>query len=64
MPSAMTSSSGPYGGGVQRALVGHGGDAPDQPAHLYGVDRVAEGVLGVEPLDDPVGGAASGCGTW
>ena len=54
----------PYGGGVELALVGHGGDAADQAAHLDGVDAVAQRVLGAQPVDDPVGGAARAPGTW
>ena len=41
---------------VEVGLVGHGGDAADQPAHLDGVDVLAQGALGLEAVDDALGG--------
>ena len=44
------------------ALVGHGGDAADEAAHLHGLDVLAQRVLLLEPVDDAV--AWPPCRTW
>ena len=40
------------GGLVEVGVVGHGGDAADEAAHLHGLDVLAQRVLLLEPVDD------------